>query len=81
MRIFLLVVLFIFAKSYYIDAIAVRDRALLGKDDRYILEYAFNDDRILVTANVVDFEKFAQLLEVHCGIVFLLREIYFVAST
>ena len=27
-----------------IDAVAVRDRGLLGKNDRYILEYAFNDD-------------------------------------
>ncbi len=56
-----------------IDAVAVRDRGLLGKDDRYILEYAFNEDRILVTANIVDFEKFASLLEVHCGIVFFLE--------
>lgn len=56
-----------------IDAVAVRDRGLLGKNDRYILEYAVNDDRILVTANIVDFEKFAGLLEVHCGIVFFLE--------
>ena len=30
-------------------------------------------DRILVTANIVDFEKFARLLEVHCGIVFFVE--------
>jgi predicted nuclease of predicted toxin-antitoxin system len=56
-----------------IDAVAVRDRGLLGKNDRYILEYAFNEDRILVTANVVDFERFAKVLEVHSGIVFFLE--------
>ena len=56
-----------------IDAVAVRDRGLLGKYDRDILDYAFKEDRILVTANIVDFEKFAQLLEVHCGIVFFLE--------
>ncbi len=27
----------------------------------------------MVTANIVDFEKFASLLEVHCGIVFFLE--------
>ena len=56
-----------------IDAVAVRDRGLLGKNDHYILEYAFDEDRILVTANIIDFEKFARLLEVHCGIVFFLE--------
>ncbi len=33
------------------------NRGLLGADDRTILEYAFNDDRILVIANVGDFER------------------------
>lgn len=37
-----------------IDAVAVRDRGLLGKSDRQILEYAFNEDRIVVTANIGD---------------------------
>lgn len=54
-----------------IDAVAVRDRGLLGMDDRTILEYAFNDDRILVTANVGDFERFARACEVHAGIIFI----------
>jgi predicted nuclease of predicted toxin-antitoxin system len=54
-----------------IDAIAIRDRGLLGADDRQVLEYAFNEDRILVTANVGDFERFAFLSEVHAGIVFI----------
>jgi predicted nuclease of predicted toxin-antitoxin system len=36
----------------FIDAIAVRDRGLLGAKDYQVLEYAFNEERILVTANV-----------------------------
>jgi predicted nuclease of predicted toxin-antitoxin system len=43
-----------------IDAISVRDRGLLGVSDLEILEYALNEDRIVVTANVGDFEKFAK---------------------
>jgi predicted nuclease of predicted toxin-antitoxin system len=54
-----------------VDAVAVRDRGLLGKSDRQVLEYAFNEDRILVTANVGDFERFARATEVHSGIVFI----------
>ncbi len=71
-----------------IDAVAVRDRGLLGKDDRFILDYAFNEDRILITANIGDFQRFAKAVEVHCGIVFmqegdLLREeqIYVVSES
>ncbi|ELS04078.1 hypothetical protein Xen7305DRAFT_00038060 [Xenococcus sp. PCC 7305] len=54
-----------------LDAVAVRDRGLLGVNDRQILEYAFNEDRILITANICDFEKFASEVEVHAGIVFI----------
>lgn len=53
-----------------VDAISVRDRGLLGADDRQVLEYAFNNDRIIVTANIADFERFASAYEVHGGIVF-----------
>ena len=56
-----------------VDAVALRDRGLLGISDLQVLEYAFNEDRILVTANVGDFEKFARAFEVHAGIV-LVRE-------
>ena len=55
------------------DAIAVRDRGLLGSTDPEVLDYAFAEDRILVTANIRDFEKFASLVEVHAGIV-MVRE-------
>jgi predicted nuclease of predicted toxin-antitoxin system len=61
-------------QEFFIDAVAVRDRGLLGVDDRRILEYAFNEDRILVTANIGDFERFASAFEVHAGIVFIQEE-------
>ena len=54
-----------------IDAVAVRDRGLLGVNDRQILEYAVNEERILITANICDFERFANAVEVHAGIVFI----------
>jgi predicted nuclease of predicted toxin-antitoxin system len=37
-----------------------------------VLEYAFQEDRILVTANIRDFEKLAARAEVHGGIVLML---------
>lgn len=58
-------------EHFLIDAVAIRDRGLLGVSDRKVLDYAFNEDRILVTANVGDFEKFAKASEVHAGIVFI----------
>jgi predicted nuclease of predicted toxin-antitoxin system len=55
-----------------IDAVAVRDRGLLGAPDYEVLEYAFREDRILITANVRDFERFAKVREVHAGIVLMM---------
>jgi predicted nuclease of predicted toxin-antitoxin system len=55
-----------------IDAVAVRDRELLGAPDYKVLEYAFQEDRILITANVRDFECFAKAREVHAGIVLMM---------
>ncbi len=52
-----------------IDSISVRDRGLLSSNDQKILEYAFQEDRILVTANIQDFEELARSCEVHPGIV------------
>ena len=60
-------------EHFCFDAIAVRDRGLLGSTDSEVLDYAFAEDRILVTANIRDFEKFASLVEVHAGIV-MVRE-------
>jgi predicted nuclease of predicted toxin-antitoxin system len=59
-------------QEFYFDAIAVRDRGLLGATDREVLDYALNEDRILVTANIRDFEKLAGSAEIHAGIVLML---------
>ena len=59
-------------QEFYFDAIAVRDRGLLGATDREVLDYAFKEDRILVTANIRDFEKLAAAAEIHAGIVLML---------
>ena len=45
---------------------------MLGATDSEVLEYAFKEDRILVTANIRDFEKLAAGVEVHAGIVLML---------
>lgn len=59
-------------QEFCFDAIAVRDRGLLGATDPEVLEYAFKEDRILVTANIRDFEKLASATEIHSGIVLML---------
>jgi predicted nuclease of predicted toxin-antitoxin system len=58
-------------QEFCFDAIAVRDRGLLGATDPEVLEYAFNEDRILVTANVRDFERLAAAVEIHAGIILI----------
>ena len=55
-----------------VDAIHVRDRGLSGVKDHELLEFAFREDRILITVNVEDFEKFASQRELHAGIVLVL---------
>lgn len=54
------------------DAIHVRDRDWLGKPDPIILQRAYEEDRILVTANVKDFQRLARVRELHPGIVLFL---------
>jgi predicted nuclease of predicted toxin-antitoxin system len=72
-------VAYLLCEQLLIDSISVRDRGLLSSNDQEILEYAFQEDRILVTANIRDFEELARSYEVHPGIVLvrdgsLLRE-------
>lgn len=52
-----------------LDACHVRDRGLLSATDAEVLERAYDEDRILVTANVADFLKLARARDVHPGIV------------
>jgi predicted nuclease of predicted toxin-antitoxin system len=54
-----------------IDVVHIRDRKGLGSSDRAVLERAFKEDRILVTANVADFAKLAHAAELHAGIVLI----------
>ena len=55
-----------------LDAVHVRDRGLLGEHDCRVLERAFCEDRVLVTANVGDFANLAGSRELHAGIVLVL---------
>jgi predicted nuclease of predicted toxin-antitoxin system len=59
------------SKKFLIEAISVRDRNLINAKDYEVFNYAFNHDFIIVTANVRDFEKFAQTRELHAGIIFI----------
>lgn len=54
-----------------LDTCHVRDRGLLSATDAEVLERAYDEDRILVTANVADFLKLARARDVHPGIVLL----------
>jgi predicted nuclease of predicted toxin-antitoxin system len=58
-------------RNLLIDAVAARDRGLLGMTDAQILQYAFDEDRILITANICDFEIFVRNCEIHAGVVFI----------
>ena len=52
-----------------LDVVHVRDRGLIGATDPEVLDAAYREDRILVTANVDDFEKLAGARNLHAGIV------------
>lgn len=52
-----------------IDIIHVRERGMLGASDAEVLELAFEEERVLVTLNVADFEKLVSQREVHAGVV------------
>ena len=54
-----------------IDAVALRDRGRLGATDREVIDLAFAEDRVLVTANVGDFERLATTRDLHAGIVLI----------
>ena len=56
-----------------IDAWHVRDRGLEGTTDHELLDRAYEEDRILVTLNVGDFEKLVHERELHAGVVLIER--------
>jgi predicted nuclease of predicted toxin-antitoxin system len=53
------------------DVAHIRDRGMLGEPDHVVLERAFAEDRVFVTANVGDFRRLAAAREIHAGIVLL----------
>jgi predicted nuclease of predicted toxin-antitoxin system len=55
-----------------LDIVHVRDRGLLGEADHIVLAKAYEEDRVLVTANVKDFQRLARSRELHPGIVLIL---------
>ena len=59
------------AREDGLDVCHVRDRGMLSAEDSEVLERAFEEDRILVTANVADFERLAHARELHAGIVLI----------
>jgi predicted nuclease of predicted toxin-antitoxin system len=56
-----------------IDAYHVRDRGLEGASDVELLDRAYEEDRILVTLNVGDFEDLLRRRELHAGVVLIER--------
>jgi hypothetical protein len=56
-----------------IDVVHLRDRGPTSATDAEVLDRAYAEDRILVTANVDDFEKLAGARELHAGIVLVER--------
>jgi len=54
------------------NVVHLRERGRLGIADPEVLELAFAEDRVLVTANVADFRKLAAARDLHAGIVLLL---------
>ena len=55
-----------------VDAVHVRDRGKLGVRDDEVANLAFAEERILVTANVRDFQRIANATEVHAGYIFVM---------
>lgn len=56
-----------------VDTWHVRDRGLQGATDQELLDRAYDEDRILVTLNVGDFEKLVRARDLHAGVVLIER--------
>lgn len=54
-----------------VDAIHVRDRSMNGATDEEVFAKAMDEDRIVVTINVQDFEDLAALTELHPGLMLI----------
>ena len=51
----------------------MRDRGLQGATDQQLLDRAYDEDRILITLNVGDFEKLVRARDLHAGVVLIER--------
>jgi predicted nuclease of predicted toxin-antitoxin system len=54
-----------------VDIVHVRDRGLNAARDPQVFKCAYDEDRIVVTFNVGDFEDLAASSILHCGLVLL----------
>ena len=54
-----------------VDAVHVNERNLSGATDTQVFARAYQEDRVLVTSNVADFEKLCRSIEAHAGVVLL----------
>ncbi|MBS2024228.1 MAG: DUF5615 family PIN-like protein [Deltaproteobacteria bacterium] len=61
----------VLAREDGLDVWHVRDRGMLAASDSEVLEKAYLEERVLVTANVEDFLKLARSRELHAGIILL----------
>ncbi len=50
------------------DVVTVNDVGLMGRSDSFVLEYARQQGRVLLTRNCDDFEEIHQINPVHSGI-------------
>ena len=51
------------------DVVHARDRGLLASTDAQVFKKAYEEDRVVVTSNVADFETLAAGADVHAGTV------------
>lgn len=49
------------------DVVHLRERGRLGISDPEVLDLAFDEDRVLITANVGDFRRLAGSRDLHAG--------------
>ena len=59
------------ARDDGVDICHVRDRGLLSAEDCDVFDKAYEEDRIIVTANTTDFEILARDRELHAGAVLI----------
>jgi predicted nuclease of predicted toxin-antitoxin system len=52
-----------------IDAVHIRDRAMLGAPDRVVWRHENDNGRTLVTINLADFASLCKSTATHCGVI------------